>query len=67
LLLLLVVRVCGKVLGDTYFGFLAEAEPGESHELALAVGEGVLGVDNRSHAGMGQLAGLEERDGRTHT
>ena len=38
-------------LGDAYFGFLAEAEPGESHELALAVGEGVLGIDDGSHAG----------------
>lgn len=40
---------------DAYFGFLAEAEPGESHELALAVGEGVLGVDYWSHAGTSQL------------
>lgn len=40
-------------MGDAYFGFLAEAEPGESHELALAVGELVLGVDSGSHAGRG--------------
>ena len=37
-------------VGVAYFGFLAEAEPGVSHELALAVGEGVLGVDGGSHA-----------------
>lgn len=40
------------MLGDAYLGFLAEAEPGESHELALAVGEGVLGTDDGCHAGM---------------
>lgn len=34
-----------------YLGFLGEAEPGESHELFLALGEGVLGVGVRSHAG----------------
>ena len=34
---------------DAYFGLLAEAEPGESHELAFAVGEVV--VDDGSHAG----------------
>lgn len=38
-------------LGDAHFGFLAEAEPGESHELALAVGEGVLGIDRGCHSG----------------
>jgi hypothetical protein len=37
-------------VGDVYLGFLAEAEPGESHELALAIGEGVLGIDDGSHA-----------------
>lgn len=40
-----------RMLSDAYFGFLAEAEPGESHELALAVGEGVLGVVDGCHAG----------------
>lgn len=40
-----------QMVGDAYFGFLAEAEPGVSHELALAVGEGVLRVDNGCHAG----------------
>ena len=39
------------MMGDAYFRLFAEAEPGESHELALAVGEGVLGIDDGSHAG----------------
>ena len=34
-------------LGDAYFGFLAEAEPGEGHELLLTLGEFVFGI----HAG----------------
>ena len=37
-------------MGDAYFWFLAEAQPGESHELTLTIGEGVLGIDNGSHA-----------------
>jgi hypothetical protein len=39
-----------------YLWLLAEAEPGESHELAFAVGEGVLGVDGWSHAGVRLVA-----------
>lgn len=56
-------------MSNAYFGFLAEAEPGESHELALAVGESVLGVEGGSHAGKGQLMcpGARERDGRRRT
>lgn len=34
-----------------YLGFLGEAEPGESHELFLTLGEGVLGVGVGRHAG----------------
>ena len=34
-----------------YLWFLGEAEPGESHELFLALGEGVLGVGVGGHAG----------------
>jgi hypothetical protein len=41
------------MMGGAYFGFLAEAEPGESHKLALAVGELVLGVEGGAHAGRG--------------
>ena len=50
--------------GDTYFGFLAEAEPGESHELALAVGELVLGIDGGGHAGRGlvDVSGRSRRE-----
>lgn len=40
-----------QMVDDAYFGFLAEAEPCVSHELALAVGEGVLGIDDGCHAG----------------
>lgn len=34
-----------------YLWLFAEAQPGESHELSFAVGEGVLGVGEGSHAG----------------
>lgn len=56
-------RVCFCfVVIFVYLWFFAEAEPGESHELALAVGQGILGVDDGSHAG-GMLVGMcrEER------
>jgi hypothetical protein len=42
------VCICWAI---AYFRLLAEAQPGQSHELALAVGEGVLRVDDGSHAG----------------
>jgi len=31
-------------VGMAYFRFLVEAEPGEGHELLLALGEFVLGI-----------------------
>ena len=39
------------MVGDAYLWLFAEAEPGESHELALAIGEGVLGIDDGCHSG----------------
>jgi hypothetical protein len=42
-----------------YLWLFAEAEPGESHELSLAVGEGVLGIDGASHAGV-RLVGVSK-------
>jgi hypothetical protein len=49
---LLRLRVCVCICwAIAYFRLLAEAQPGQSHELALAVGEGVLRVDDGSHAG----------------
>lgn len=54
-------------LGDAYFGFLAEAEPGVSHELAFAVGEGFLGVDGGSHAGTEELVDVSGKEGKTDT
>jgi hypothetical protein len=44
--------------GFFYLWLLAEAEPGEGHELAFAVGEGVFGVDGGSHAGCGLVVVL---------
>lgn len=50
-------------MGGAYFGLLAEAEPGESHELALTVGQGVLGIDDGCHAGTDQSMCREGRYG----